>query len=100
MAQILGMDEIRGAVRDPGQQYGLERAYLFGSYARGDATPESDVDIRIDKGRLRGLFALSGLRLALVDRLGREVDLLTTDSLDDRFLARIRPEEVLLYGNQ
>ncbi|MBQ9566417.1 MAG: nucleotidyltransferase domain-containing protein [Synergistaceae bacterium] len=99
MPRVLQLDEIRDTVSELGRKYGLERAYLFGSYARGEATPESDVDIRIDSGQLRGLFALSGLRLALVDRLGREVDLLTTDSLDAKFLKRIEPEEVLLYGN-
>ena len=97
MARVLELDEIRNAVCDLGRRYGLQRAYLFGSYARGEATPESDVDIRIDKGNLRGLFALSGLRLALVERLEREVDLLTTDSLDANFLARIRREEIRLF---
>ena len=97
MARVLELDEIRSAVCDLGRRYGLKRAYLFGSYARGEATPESDVDIRIDKGNLRGLFALSGLRLALVERLEREVDLLTTDSLDANFLARIRREEIRLF---
>ena len=100
MARVLELDEIRNAVCDLGRRYGLQRAYLFGSYARGEATPESDVDIRIDKGNLRGLFALSGLRLALVERLEREVDLLTTDSLDANFLARIQREEIRLYGNE
>ena len=100
MARVLELDEIRGTVSELGRRYGLKRAYLFGSYARGEATPESDVDIRIDKGNLRGLFALSGLRLALVERLEREVDLLTTDSLDAKFLARIQPEEIQIYGNQ
>ena len=98
--RVLELDEIRRTVSDLGRQYGLKRAYLFGSYARGEATPESDVDIRIDKGNLRGLFALSGLRLALVERLNRDVDLLTTDSLDKMFLARIQPEEIQLYGNE
>lgn len=96
MARTLELDEIRRTVSDLGRQYGLKRAYLFGSYARGEATPESDVDIRIDKGNLRGLFALSGLRLALMERLERDVDLLTTDSLDANFLARIQPEEIEL----
>ena len=100
MARTLELDEIRGIVSDLVGQYGLKRAYLFGSYARGEATPESDVDIRIDKGNLRGLFALSGLRLDLQKRLEREVDLLTTDSLDAKFLTRIQSEEIQIYGNE
>ena len=39
----------------------MERIYLFGSYARGEATKSSDIDLRVDKGSLRGLSALSAL---------------------------------------
>ena len=98
MIPKLEISDIRSAAADLGKRYGAERIYLFGSYARGDADSGSDVDLRIDKGRIRGLFALSGLRLALEDRLGVEVDLLTSDSLDGEFLDRIRNEEVLLYA--
>lgn len=100
MDRTLELNEIRDTVAELGRQYGAERIYLFGSYARGEADRGSDIDLRIDKGEIRGLFALSGLRLALEDRLGTKVDLLTTGSLDDQFLDRIRPEEVLLYANQ
>ena len=98
MEQVLGINEIKNTVAELGRQYGAERIYLFGSYARGEA--DSDIDLRIDKGKIRGLFALSGLRLALEDRLGIKVDLLTSDSLDRSFLDRIRSEEVLLYANE
>lgn len=100
MERTLDLDEIRSTVTELGEQYGAERIYLFGSYARGEANPFSDVDLRIDKGRIRGLFALSGLRLDLEERLGTKVDLLTTGCLDEQFLDRIRPEEVLLYASQ
>ena len=98
MAAKLDISEIQSAATELGKRYGAERIWLFGSYAKGDAALGSDVDLRIDKGNIRGLFALSGLRLALEDRLGVEVDLLTSDSLDDEFLDRIRTEEVLLYA--
>ena len=94
MEQVLGINEIKNTVAELGRQYGAERIYLFGSYARGEADHDSDIDLRIDKGKIRGLFALSGLRL------GIKVDLLTSDSLDRSFLDRIRSEEVLLYANE
>ena len=100
MERVLGIDEIQDTVKELGGRYGAERIYLFGSYARGEAVPGSDVDLRIDKGKIRGLFALSGLRLALEEQLGAKVDLLTSDSLDHAFLSRIRTEEVLLYANE
>ena len=58
--------------------------------------PASDIDLRIDKGSIRGL-ELAGLLLDLEDKLGVSVDLIPTGSLDDRFLASIKNDEVLLY---
>ena len=74
----------------------LAKQYLFGSYARGDMTNSSDIDLRIDKGNIRG-FQLAGLLLDLEDSLGVPVDLVPTTSLDPRFLDSIRKDEVLLY---
>ena len=98
MERVLELREIKDAVTNLGLRYGIGPAWLFGSYARGDATPESDVDLRIDQGNLRGFFALSGLRLDLQEQLGAKVDLLTSDSLDEQFLNHIRTEEILLYA--
>ena len=77
-------------------KYGAQRVYLFGSYARGDMDEASDVDLRIDKGRIRGL-ELASLLLDLEAALGMSVDLIPSGSLDSDFLAAIRDDEVLLY---
>ena len=90
------MAEIRDVVSRLAAQYGAKRVYLFGSYARGDITPGSDIDLRIDKGAIRGL-EMAGLLVDLEDALGIPVDLISTGSLDDSFLAAIRDDEVLLY---
>ena len=47
--------EIKEIVAGLAAQYGADRIYLFGSYARGDADQDSDIDLRIDKGAIRGL---------------------------------------------
>ena len=47
--------EIKEIVAALAAQYGADRIYLFGSYARGDADKDSDIDLRIDKGAIRGL---------------------------------------------
>jgi predicted nucleotidyltransferase len=72
--------------------------FLFNSYARGDAEADSDLDFLIDKGRIRGLFALGGLYADLEDAFGMHIDLLTTDSLDEAFRNKIATEEILIYG--
>ena len=91
------VSEIKSIVSRLAKQYGAERVYLFGSYARGDMTSDSDIDLRIDKGRIRG-FQLGGLLLDLEASLGVPVDLVPTSSLDQRFLDTIQEEEILLYG--
>ena len=90
------LDEIRDIVSRLARQYGAKRVYLFGSYARGEMTEASDIDLRIDKGEIRG-FQLAGLLLDLEDSLGVPVDLVPTTSLDQHFLNSNQDEEVLLY---
>ena len=90
------LSEIQSIVTQLAKQYGAERIYLFGSYARGDMTNSSDIDLRIDKGNIRG-FQLGGLLLDLEASLGVPVNLVPTSSLDKRFLDTIRDDEILLY---
>lgn len=96
MGKLPDIQKIRDAVSSLGSQYGAERIYLFGSYARGDADENSDIDLRIDKGTIRG-WALGGLLVDLEESLHKKIDLLTTGSLSSDFLAEIQKEEVLLY---
>lgn len=93
------IEELRQLISPIALKYGVERVYLFGSFARGDNTARSDVDIRIDKGKLRGMFALSGFYSEVSEALGMEVDVLTTGSLEAEFLAKIQKDEVLLYAS-
>lgn len=96
---LLTFWQIRNAVTGLCRTYGVERAWLFGSYARGDAKNSSDVDIRIDKGDLRGM-ELGGFAYDLEQALGTSVDVATTASLSDDFLSSIKRDEVLLYERQ
>ena len=97
---MLSIEEIKGVAASVGRQYGVERIFLFGSYARGDNNETSDIDFRIDKGNIRGLFQLCGFKNKLEDSLGKEVDVLTTQSLDNNFLNHIAKEEILLYADK
>lgn len=90
------ISEIQDVVAALAERYGAQRVYLFGSYARGDNTPDSDIDLRIDKGAIRGV-QIGGLLTDLEEALGVPVDLIPTGSLDDDFLRAIQDDEVLLY---
>ena len=96
MSAVYTIPEIKNIVCPLAKEYGAERVYLFGSYARGESTKNSDIDLRIDKGNIRGL-ALAGLLLDLEKALGCSVDLIPTTSLDKEFLSSIKNDEVLLY---
>ncbi|KJS86923.1 MAG: nucleotidyltransferase [Peptococcaceae bacterium BICA1-8] len=92
------IEEIKTIVEPIARKYGVARVYLFGSYARGDVAENSDVDLRVDKGSLKGMFALCGLYTEIEEALQTKVDVLTTGSLEDDFLRKIQKEEVLLYA--
>ena len=95
---MLTIDEIKRAVSKIGKKYGIKSAYLFGSYAKHAATEDSDVDILIDRGKIRGYLQLNGFRLDLTDELGTDVDVVTTGGASKHFLDAIKPNRILLYG--
>jgi len=80
------------------RQNGVRRAVLFGSYAKGEACPKSDVDILVDSG-LRGL-AFVGLMGHVRDALQKEVDLLDVFYVKpgSRVDKEIRETGVQIYG--
>ena len=96
---IYTMDEIRKIVSPIAQRYGVAALYLFGSYARGEATAESDIDFLMDGGEIRSLYQLSAFRLDLEDALGKQVDLLTLGHNDQVFIHKIRKDEVKIYAS-
>lgn len=95
--KIYSVEEIRSILTPIAMQYGVRSVSLFGSYAKGTASDKSDVDLKIEKGKLKTLFELSGFRLAAQDALNLPVDLVTSESTDRAFLTDIGRDEVLLY---
>jgi predicted nucleotidyltransferase len=60
---------------------GVRSLALFGSAARDEATPTSDIDLLVDFARPVGLFGFLRVKQHLEHLLGREVDLVTRDAL-------------------
>jgi len=94
---VYTIDQIRRIAMPIAAAYGVKSMRLFGSYARGEATDDSDVDILIDRGEIRSGFVLGGLYADLRDSLGKELDMVTTQAADADFLDGIHGDEVLLY---
>ncbi len=91
------ISDIQDIVTPIAREHGVQSVSLFGSYSRGTANAGSDVDLKIEKGRLRSLFQLCRFRLEVEDALKLPVDLVTSESSDQGFLDVIAGEEVLLY---
>lgn len=94
------IDELRRIILPIAKKYQVAHVYLFGSFARGDYDEQSDIDLRIEKGNMKGMFALCGFYTELSEALDRKVDVLTTGSLEDTFLEEIRKDEVTLYAGE
>jgi hypothetical protein len=91
------IDELKEIVGPIAKAHGVESVSIFGSYAKGTENADSDIDLKIEKGKLRSLFQLSGFRLEVEDALHLAVDLVTSESADSEFLNMIAGDEVLLY---
>lgn len=63
------------------KEAGVTRSSIFGSYARGDVRKDSDIDILIDPPKKMSLLDLAGLKLDLEEVLGKEVDIITYNSI-------------------
>lgn len=72
------------------------KAWLFGPVARGEADGESDIDVLVDMAPGRTLFDISKLLIELQDLLGRQVDVVTERSLNERIRKRVLHEAVPL----
>lgn len=92
--EIIG--DKRQAILRLAAQYGASQVRVFGSLARGEAGPDSDIDFLVSFPDTTSVFDVIGLWLALKDLMGREVDVLTEGSLDDRIKARILKDAVPL----
>ncbi len=77
-------------------RHGAHNVRVFGSVARGDAGPESDVDFLVDMEPGRSLFDLGGLVMDLKKLLGVEVDIATEKGLRSRIRERVLREAVVL----
>ncbi|MCL2860447.1 MAG: nucleotidyltransferase domain-containing protein [Oscillospiraceae bacterium] len=103
--RLYTIDELKKLIIPILIKYGVDKAYLFGSYARGEATPESDIDILIKSEAIKSLFKLGGLYYELEEILNKSIDIITeetftnqpTDELDEEFYEGILKERMLVY---
>lgn len=86
----------KGEILRIAAKHGARNVRIFGSVARGEARPDSDVDFLVDMEPGRTLFDMGGLLMDLRDLLGLEVDVVTEHGLKPRIRDRVLKEAELL----
>lgn len=104
---IYTIDEIKKRIEPVVKDYIVERVYIFGSYARGEATEESDVDILMEGFNDKRFFVFAGIFVDLEEALEKKIDLVHAEAFDKdnnpdelslRFRDRIYKDRVKIYG--
>ncbi len=70
-------------------RYGVRALALFGSYARGEQTPESDLDVLVDFDKVPDLYTFGNLALDLDEAMGLGVDVFMRSTLKPRMVGSI-----------
>ena len=95
--KVYTLKEIKRIIKPILNKYGISDIYLFGSYARGEAKSNSDIDIYCDKGNIKTLIDQGELEEELESALNKEVDIIfTTSILDEYFKEQIKEDMIKL----
>ena len=94
---VYTVEEIKNKTGKIARQYEVGRMSLFGSYARGEATENSDVDFLIERGGIQDLFRYFAFVEDLEEALGCHVDVVMESAQDQDFVREIRKEGILVY---
>ncbi len=102
---IYNIDEIVKKIGTVAKNYDVDRIYLFGSYARGEAVEESDIDLIVNAEKLKGLNFF-GFYEDLREEFQKNVDLITeaqiernrTDPLYRKFIEEVEADRRVIYS--
>ena len=93
--EILTIKEIKQRIKPVMEKHGIDEVYLFGSYARGEANRNSDVDIYCSSGDIRTLYHEVDFNEELENALGKKVDVVTIGSqMHDYFRQQLEEDKI------
>ena len=79
------------------EKHGVRKIAVFGSYARGDVHPKSDIDLIVEFSGRKSLLDIVRIERELFEELGIKIDLLTEKSISPYLIDNIKKEMVVLY---
>ena len=82
------------------QKYGMSFLAVFGSYARGTAKPQSDLDLLVRFSSAKSLLDMVKIEREMSESLGIKVDLLTEKSISPYIKDNILNNLKVIYGNK
>lgn len=88
------LETLRGLVPGLRAELGVREVYLFGSFARGEDTPDSDVNVLVEVEESATLFTLARIKHRMQAALRRDVDLGTCEGLSRAARERVMKERV------
>ncbi len=91
------IEEVRQKAAPILEQHGVTFAAVFGSLARGEDRPQSDVDILVRLGRPTGMVGYMRLVQSLESALEKHVDVVTEQSLNERVRPYVMPDLTTIY---
>ena len=105
---VYTITQLKQKVAPIAKKYDIPTVYLFGSYARNEATDESDIDFLIDRAgsTIKSLFDMGGLYNDLSECVDKKIDLVTLGALEQEstkrrtpwFTENVKKEMVKIYG--
>lgn len=102
--RVYSLEEIAELIAPVARKYNIPKVYIFGSYARGEADADSDVDLMIEGGDF-GVLDVVGIMNDFQETLNKSVDLVTSETLlqkstkerSKKFISNVNKEKIILY---
>ena len=94
----MNKSEIYKKIHEFLKNQGARKISIFGSYVRGEETPQSDIDIIVEFTERKSLLEIVGIEQELSEKLGIKVDLLSEKSISPYLIDRIKKEMVEVSG--
>lgn len=95
---VLTIKEIKERILPILSKHNIKEVYLFGSYARGEANKDSDLDIYCDRGDIKSLIDQGLLEDELKNALVKDVDIVFIGSkMDDFFRKQLEEDKIRIY---